>query len=321
MRRFTGSNLARLGNSVSVTLPKDDDGLIGRECPREECEGYFKVKSGTGLTEPGLPCHCPYCGFPAPQDHFYTKEQIEYARSVTFRRVAEALHQDLKALEFESKPSGGFGIGISMKVKKGTRPPIRAYREKQLETHVTCDTCTLEYAVYGVFAFCPDCRAHNSFQILDRNLTLARRMIDLSQTVDPGLQRHLMENALEDCVSAFDGFGRELCLVNAQRSSNPAKATKISFQNLEVAKEKLQSLFGLDLGAMVDSATWVKLVRAFQMRHVVAHKMGVIDADYISKSGDPNAIAGRKIELNPAAVNEVIDLTMDLSRKLAASFP
>ena len=320
MRKFTSNNLARLGNSVSVSLPKDENGLIGRECPQPDCEGYFKVKSGTGLTEPGLPCHCPYCGVSAPQDHFYTKEQIEYAHSVALRKVADALHQDLKSLEFESKPSGGFGIGISMKVKKGASLPIRSYREKKLETHVTCDSCTLEYAVYGVFAYCPDCGSHNSLQILERNLSLARRMIELSQDLEEGLQRHLLENALEDCVSAFDGFGRELCLLNAQKATDANKAAKVSFQNLVVAEDKLKSLFGWSLESKIGQPSWQELVRAFQVRHLIAHRMGVVDEEYKSKSGDQYAISGRKVELSLTGVSEVIDLVLELSKKLAACF-
>lgn len=81
---------------------------------------------------------------------------------MALRSVAEAIRKDLKTLEFEHKPRGPFGIGISMKLQPGGPLPVRYYREKDIETKVTCDNCTLEYAVYGVFAYCPDCAAHNS---------------------------------------------------------------------------------------------------------------------------------------------------------------
>jgi hypothetical protein len=79
-RRFR--NLDAMGSQVSVSIPTDERGLLGRECPVPECLGYFKVKSGTGLTGPGLQCHCPYCGHVADPNSFWTKEQIEYAQSV-----------------------------------------------------------------------------------------------------------------------------------------------------------------------------------------------------------------------------------------------
>ena len=204
-----GWNLSRLGNSIHISIPPDAEGYTGRECPQQDCEGYFKVKFGTGLKGADLPCHCPYCGHVDPQDRFWTKEQLEYAKSVALGKVVDALRKDLKSLEFDIKPKGPFGIGMSMRVQPGRPIQIRHYREKALETKVTCESCTLEYAVYGVFAFCPDCGRHNSQQILVKNLDLAIKELELAdQLTDDDLKRSLVEDALENCVSSFDAFGR-----------------------------------------------------------------------------------------------------------------
>ena len=132
------SYLSRLGSQVKVSIPTDEAGTLGRECPNAECEGYFKIQPGTGLQGERLPCHCPYCGHEAGQDQFFTKAQVEYAKSVVLHKVTGALLKDLKALEFDHRPRGGFGIGISLKVT-GSSSPIRQYREMQLETEVVCD--------------------------------------------------------------------------------------------------------------------------------------------------------------------------------------
>ena len=124
------------------------------------------------------------------------------------RRISDAIRKDLKSLEFSQKPRGPFGIGLSMKVKTGPPLPIHHYREKELETTVVCTNCTLRYAVYGAFAFCPDCGQHNSQQILRANLEVVRKMLVLAESHDGDLRVKLIENALEDCVSAFDAFGR-----------------------------------------------------------------------------------------------------------------
>lgn len=96
-----------------------------------------------------------------------------------------------------------------------------------------CDSCTLQYAIYGLFGFCPDCGEHNSFQILSKNLDLALKQLDLSSSIDDAaLRRHLTEeDALENCVSAFDGFGRETCRVRAHRAVHYGDVRSISFQN------------------------------------------------------------------------------------------
>jgi hypothetical protein len=299
-------NLERLGDQFSISLQPDADGYLGRECPIEECLGYFKITPGTGLKGPA-PCHCPYCGHVGEANTFSTKEQIEYARSVVIRRVTDALHQDLKSLEFESKPKGAFGIGISLKVTQSASHPVRYYREKQLETEVVCDNCTLRYAIYGVFGWCPDCGAHNSLQILTKNLELARKELLLAEAAEKELAEHLVGDALENVVSAFDGFGREICL---------QKAADIRFQNIAAARRKVQETFGFDFADGLGTDDWEYACRVFQKRHLLAHKMGVIDEEYVQKTNDPKAVTGRKIQVSRADVTSAIDIVEALGRRL-----
>src|SRR4051812_35085010 len=108
------SHLRRLGNQISVPMPRDADGLLGRECPAPKCESYYKIQPGTGLTGEHLPCHCPYCGHTAAPNQFFTDAQIEYAKSVVLNQLTGAFLKDLESLEFDHQPPGGFGIGISM---------------------------------------------------------------------------------------------------------------------------------------------------------------------------------------------------------------
>src|SRR5665647_166357 len=102
MRTFGIGGLRSLGKRISVPIRPDEDGYLGRECPNPECEDYFKITPGTGIKGPA-PCHCPYCGHTGESKTFWTREQIEYARSVVKQKVVEAVRQDLKALEFEHK--------------------------------------------------------------------------------------------------------------------------------------------------------------------------------------------------------------------------
>lgn len=297
-------HLSDLGSRVDVTIPPDDEGLIGRECPSPECGGYFKVQPGTGLTGPGLHCHCPYCGHEADSGNFLTRAQLEYAKSVVMRKVTDALLRDLKSMEFNHRPSGGFGIGISMKVS-GQPTSIRNYREKKLETEVVCDKCTLRYTIYGVFGFCPDCAVHNSLQILNKNLELVVKLLAVAETQEPQVAQHLIENALEDCVSAFDAFARETCRVFASKAVKPEKAAEIRFQNIVAARDRVKEQFSVDFAGTAAPLDWGHILRAFQKRHLLAHKMGVIDEDYLSATREPPSLLGRKISI---AASEVRDL-------------
>lgn len=304
-RPFRASNLERLGSSIRVPLTTDGKGYLGRECP--SCESYFKITLGTGITESDPPCHCPYCGHCAGQDQFYTQAQIEYARSVAMNQITGAVIKDLKSLEFSSTPRGAFGIGISLKVE-GRPTPIRPYLELQLEEEVTCDNCTLRYTVYGRFAFCPDCGRHNSRQILDKNLSLVEKTLNhAGGQIESELANQLIAAALQDVVSAFDGFGRETCRVHADKATDPAKAASVSFQNLNRAQRRVQDLFSIDLTAAIDSQEWNFVCQCFQKRHLLAHRMGVVDEAYVQAVNDPEAVVGRKIRIGADEVKRLLE--------------
>lgn len=298
-------HLNRIPSQFSISIPEDENGMIGRECPDSTCEGYFKIQLGTGLKGENLPCHCPYCGHNAGQDKFFTKAQIEYIESVALNKVSDALLKDLKSMEFDHKPQGGFGIGISMKVS-GRATPIRYYREENLETEVVCDKCTLRYMIYGVFGFCPDCSIHNFLQILEKNFELIEKLVTLAKTQDASVSQQLIENALEDCISAFDGFGRETCRVYAAKATDPRKAADIRFQNIKGAIENVLEQFGVDLASTLNSADWVRLQEAFQKRHLLAHKMGVVDAEYQKATGVSASLIGRKISIQVEEINYLL---------------
>jgi hypothetical protein len=250
---------------MSIPIKRDEDGYVGRECPVKACLGYFKVTPGTGVKGNG-PCHCPYCGYKGDQDKFWTREQIRYGISVAKKHVGEAVINHLKSMQFSRASRGPFGIGIKVSVE-GHLPPIHHYREKRLETEVVCDRCTLRYAIYGVFAFCPDCGVHNSLQILNKNLEFSEKLLDLARQIEPQFADYLTGNALEDAVSAFDGFGRETCRVRAASATTPGKAENASFQNLSGARKRVQELFGIDLAAAVTKDEWDFACRCFQKRH------------------------------------------------------
>ncbi len=309
-------HLKKLGDQISISFPRDENGYLGRECPK--CERYFKITPGTGLTGADIPCHCPYCGHGAPQNQFFTKEQIEYAKSVAINEITGAFIKDLKTLEFNHRPRGGFGIGISMKVE-GRPQPIRHYSEMELEEEVLCDGCTLRYTVFGTFAFCPDCRKHNSLQILEKNLALAQKQLELAAKVDDDLAAQLIADALENGVSAFDGFGRETCRVHAGKSANSSKAEAISFQNLGGAQKNMLSLFGFDLSSGLLADEWLLLCRCFQKRHLLAHNMGIVDDEYLSKTSDSQATAGRKITILPDEVLSMLNIIRKFGAFLSVS--
>jgi hypothetical protein len=230
-------------------------------------------------------------------------------------QVTGALLKDLKSLERNHRPKDAFEIDISIKVS-GKPTAMRHYRESKLETEVVCERCTLRYTIYGVFGFCPDCAVHNSRQILNKNLELVEKLLEVSETQETPVAQHLIENALEDCVSAFDGFGRETCRVFAPKAVKPEKAAEIRFQNIAAARDRVREEFRVDFAATAAPSDWKHIVRAFQKRHLLAHKIGVVDEDYLSATGDSSSLLGRKVSIQAPEVRELSGRLQELGREL-----
>jgi len=292
----------------SVDIKPDEDGYTGRECPA--CEKYFKIKFGTGLPN-ATECHCPYCNHVGPQSEFWTKQQIEYARSVALHKISGDLLKGMKKMERKPDRNAFLSIGITV---RGKPTPIAYYSEKELEEKVTCSNCTLEYTIYGAFGYCPDCGVHNSQQILTANFDLVLKMLDLAVGADENVRAKLVENALEDTVSTFDGFGREHCSGLYQ---------KLSFQNIESAKDRLQRDQGLDISDGLSSDEWNFVSEQFQKRHLLAHKMGIVDEEFARKNGSSQSIVGRKVTITEdnvrSLVNHLIVVAQNIFSNIARS--
>lgn len=286
----------------SIKIPPDEDGYTGRECP--SCQSYFKIKFGTGIQEP-VPCQCPYCVHTAPQEEFCTKAQMDYIESVALNKVSKTLLRDLKKIERRPDPRAFISFGIQV---KGRPIPIKYYREKELEQEVECEHCSLEYTIYGVFGYCPDCGIHNSLQIAKANFSLIDKMIALSENADEDVRVKMIENALEDLVSTFDGFGRETCKVTSAKAAEPKKAKNISFQNIQKARQRVLDLFHSDFTQGLNSDEWEVVVRSFSKRHVFAHKLGVIDESYVEVTDSPGSLIGKKVTLDISEIKKTSEL-------------
>jgi len=288
---------------IRVTFPTDEHGLTGRECP--SCKRYFKVKFGTGL--PTSHCICPYCGERANHDQFFTEAQIEYAKSVA---VKEAIGPSLRELEntlkdLERSTRGGF---IQFKVKTtGFNFPLKYYQEKELETHVVCDNCGLECAIYGVFANCPDCGRLNALTIFSKSIEVARKRIKLIDNLEPNqkdLKEAILEDALSGGISAFDAFGKAI------RAKHPDKLPprpKNLFQNILELSNSLTKTIGKSLADLIGKESFMFLVKMFQIRHIYEHNMGVIDDDFIKIMSDMIHLKGRKYPLERKEIEKFLE--------------
>jgi Zn finger protein HypA/HybF involved in hydrogenase expression len=305
-----------MGNlNVSVTIPLDENGMMGRECL--ECEQYFKLKPGTGLETDH--CHCPYCDYEGNADTFWTQAQLEYARSIAMQQAfnkiikpqLNKLTNSFKQLERNSRNSF-----IQFKVKTSgdnIRLPIKYYSESELETNLTCDNCRLDFAIYGVFSNCPDCNKTNAFLIYEKSLEVIKKKLAIfsKPEIPDDIIEISLSSVLTSSISAFDGLGKELR--NKKPDHYPSKPRNL-FQNIYVLNEKMDNLISNN------HSNFNGLIKYFQIRHIFEHNMGVVDSDCVKKVPELSNLSGRKYKLTIMELDEFIKLMSELGSIIKVNY-
>jgi len=54
----------------------------------------------------------------------------------------------------------------------------------------------------------------------------------------------------------------------------------------------------------------------FQQRHLLAHQQGIVDQDYIDRSGDKTYATGQRLLIRDSVVREFADVIEELSHEL-----
>ena len=106
----------------------------------------------------------------------------------------------------------------------------------------------------------------------------------------------------------------------ATYKATPASATKPArrnaFQNLEASDSLWKGAIGKTYAEMLDTREHRDLVRLVQARHVLNHQDGIVDAEYVAKSGDRRYAIGQRLVVTPAEVRRLADLTEQLAAAL-----
>jgi len=300
---------------VRVTIPKDKNGLIGRECLK--CKKFFKIKEGTGLKTSN--CFCPYCEYTGDHDTFWTEAQIEYAQSIALKQVydeilkpaLDSLTASFKQLEYSSRNSL-----IQFKVEvSGTEMnfPIKYYTEQELETIVECRECKLIFSVTKEFNNCPDCNRTNAQQIFETSIELIKkRLIAFTKPEVPDeLQEASLISIIESLVTAFIKLGGELIDRKPKKYLTLTKEVFSDPTNLDITR-------GNQLSTNFDSFSTV--VKLFELNRIFSTNNGLVDSEAENKCEELNGLDGKQYELSKDETVKFINSLLLFGNKVMADF-
>jgi len=315
--------LKELGDEKStVAISADDDNYFDRECPAPECLAQFKVLMADWKDKVrDEEVFCPFCGHTADAQKWWTQEQLNHARDVAMAKVQAALGGALRldAQRFNQRqPKGGF---ISMSMKVDSRPqhvPIPYAAAAPMRLKITCGECGCRYAVVGAAYFCPSCGANAAELVFDLTAQGIRQSLEAVDAIRAAIAdadtaentcRLIVESALQNVVTAFQRVAEAL----HARVAPTTKIRRNAFQNLAEGSALWAAAMGRGYDKHLTVVEMEQLTTAFQQRHLLAHTQGVVDDDYIRKTGDTRYKSGQRLVIKREAVAETLTLVEQLT--------
>ncbi len=270
------------------------------------------------------------CRHEAPSGNWATTRQVEQAKEqarkfITFQ-MGKAMRRDADG--FNASQSRNSLIKMSMAVNGFNNyffnKPISAMEEMALK--ITCENCGARFAVIGSAFFCPCCGNNSAEQTIDaslnkvevklNNLDLIKKTLVEQITKDEAeiIVRSLLESCLGDCVVAFQRYCEEVFTRKFPRII----LRQNTFQRLDDGSKIWVAAVGEGYSDWLDAREIDRFSIYFQQRHLFAHKEGIVDATYISKTSDTTYKEGQRIVVKESEAREFLSLIRKLVNSIRA---
>ncbi len=317
------------GIKISVELPSDAEGYLDRQCPQQSCRVKFKVLDEDWKARvKDEQAFCPICCFDAPADEWNTDEQTDYIKRAAIaeaeNRIHSALEEDARIFNRNQRP--GF-IQLSMSVKPDSEPtilPIDA--AKAMRQKFVCEVCGCRYASLGVAFFCPACGHNSAISMFDQTVGISLKVVSMASSIrntiaaaydDDVAQnsvRDMIEGSLGRLVGAFQHFSERL--FDSLPGAAGIKRRKNVFQNLSESSDLWRKAAGKGYDTILTLAEFQELEVLFQKRHLLAHRSGIVDQEYLDRSGDKSYVLGQRLVVQDSDIVRLAELLSKLANEL-----
>ena len=328
--------ISRLGRARDVQIPvkSDEEGYLDRECPFQECRKQFKIhEDGWESKVSKERVYCRFCRHCKGADHWWTTEQSKRAKEkAVAHRIAQtqrAMHVGLKRdiRKWNRRQSRNSPLQLKMSVR-GPVPtvplpsPISA--NDPLRFKVVCSNCSCRYAVVGCAFFCPACGYNDAGMMFGQALKGIRTSLDSLDSIEQtdldadtkeNRRREVVEGGLQNAVAAFQSYAEALY----EGLSNVAKARRNAFQNLDEGNKMWFKVTSRRYSDYLTEDELRNLKFAFQRRHLLAHRQGLVDQTYIDRSADNTYLPGQRLSLRRESVRMYVDIIEKLASGMRKS--
>ncbi len=312
---------------IPMKILSDEKGYLDRQCPNENCRFKFKVnlqdwedKISDGEV------HCPMCGHVDSYYNWNTDEQKNSIMEITADYVRAYLAGELDKLfnNFAHSTRNSKHFKITYKQNRPVtfeNNPIGAKEEWKLD--ITCDKCGTRYSVIGSAYFCPCCGYNSVCDVFDTSVDTITKMIqsldEMKKTLTAQIDRDtaetmcrsMLENSYGQVVSAFQKFAQ--C---RYKEISGVEIRVNDFQSVDKGSDYFFDKTGSGYGAFLSSDELDRMKLYFQRRHIIEHNNGIVDKQYIDKSGDTDYSVGQRIVVREVDVMDFINIIKKLASGL-----
>jgi len=317
--------LQRLAEAkISVPIEADAEGYYDKECPAETCLFGFKIHGDDWrAVVRDDEVFCPLCRHEAPATHWHPRAQLEQAKAYAVneleRTMGRAMREDAAAWN-RRQPRNAF-ITMTMKVQGYDPPAVSPIAATEpLRLRAACEACGCRYSYVGAAYFCPACGRNSAGHMFGQTLTAIRTSAGnadkLRAAFPPDeaevLVQTLLEKAMQDTVTSFQRVAERAY----EKFRSAPKARRNAFQNLDEGSSLWATASGRSYADILDPADLRRLRTYFQQRHLLSHTQGIVDQDYVIRSGDGTYKVGQRLVLSAVAVLDFATLTETLGTAL-----
>jgi hypothetical protein len=291
--------------SFTVSIPVDDDGFLGRECP--DCQQHFRVAHEEYDRLPDdVRLWCVYCGHRDDHSEFMSGQQKTrlmaaaggYAEQLV-GKIFDDVFGDL------ARGSRGSMIHFSYRSRPFYPTPLPDIDEERLVRERTCGTCHLRYAVFGEHRFCPACGPlpplTTALDALDAETKRLQALVDLPEPLraklrESGVLHRTYVDTIENVVGIVEVLSDRVFRAAVPNADAMLKGKGKVFQRLDDLADLFRERLGVDVRASLGTR-WPALVRAWATRHVLTHCDGVVDGRYLASVPTSSARIGQRLQI------------------------
>lgn len=220
--------------------------------------------------------------------------------------------------------------GIEVRVNDGPLPPIRSvttYVEDKVRRTITCDNCHSDYGVYGATAFCPICGPRAALSTVLEAIERGRRALALEDVLRDDLREQARADgifdkaatdAVKDSVTLFEVFARDQFTSRVPGHAPIVKQEgRGIFQRLDDTDALFATHVGTAISALLPKDCWERLQTVFQQRHVLVHRQGIVDDDYLKRVPNARQKVGQRLVLTRQDAEHALDAVEAVVRAIA----